>query len=74
MSKIECKSDCFGILPDGEECHYHRSPSCRDNRLKIDALIEAGQKLVGKGYPILNGSEALENWRKISSTERGSSL
>src|SRR6267142_6170461 len=28
IKNIECKSDCFGILPDGEECHFHRKETC----------------------------------------------
>lgn len=31
----ECKSDCFGIMPDGGACHYHRKPSCAQ---KISSL------------------------------------
>lgn len=68
-----CRSDCFGILPDGEACHYHRTPTCGETWQRVDALIRAGQALVAKGYPILDGSKELEYWREISRTEKGSS-
>lgn len=71
--ETECKSDCFGILPDGEPCHIHRVPSCKVNISRIQELIEAGQRLVGKGYPVLDGTEALQNWREVSGTPKGSS-
>lgn len=74
VDEYGCKSDCFGILPDGEPCHIHRRPSCRENAKKIEELIEAGQGLVGKGYSVLNGTDALKIWREVSGTEKGSSL
>lgn len=37
----------------------------------IERLIEAGQKLVGKGYSVLDGTPELENWRTVSGTKKG---
>jgi hypothetical protein len=67
--------------------HDHRTDTCEtcksiDDYCKaqykgyenhIAKLIEAGQKLVGKGYSILDGSDTLKNWREISGTAKGSS-
>ena len=45
----------------------------RKYEAKIKLLVEAGQKLVGKGYPMLDGTDQLKHWREVSMTEKGTS-
>lgn len=34
----ECVSDCFGILPDGEPCHFHRKETCKEGVSALEVL------------------------------------
>jgi hypothetical protein len=40
--KPGCKSDCVGILPDGEQCHIHRDIPC-SSAPELLAVLKAMQ-------------------------------